>query len=141
ILVDEAQEAAAQPGALAVAQCRDRPAVDQDLAAGRTLEQTGDVQQSRLAAAGLADQGHDLAGAQFEADAAQHLEAAIALLEGACDAVEGEREILITHGAILRPVRSWCCARRDRRPRPATARWRRPRSTAPRRDRRVPASR
>ena len=63
------------------------------------------MQQGRLAAARLADQGDDLARPQVERDAAQHFEAAVALHEGALDVAQRQRKRRITHDAVLRPVR------------------------------------
>ena len=50
------------------------------------LQQTGDLEQGRLAGAARPDQGDDLAGADRQVDAAQHLEGTAGLLEPAPDA-------------------------------------------------------
>ena len=71
-LIDEADAVAAQAGALAIAESAAGPAVDDDLAGGRPLEQGGDVEQRRLAGAGWPDQGDELAGCQREIGAPEH---------------------------------------------------------------------
>ena len=52
--------------ALAIVQTGARSAVDDDLAAIRLLQQTGDVQKRRLAGPGRADQGNQLTGANLQ---------------------------------------------------------------------------
>ena len=105
IPVDEAQDPAAQSRPLAVIRFAGGLAIDDDVALVRPLQQAGDMQQCRLAAARLADQGDDLAGPQIQGNAAQHFEAPVALHEGALDVAQGQREFRITHDAVLRPVR------------------------------------
>ena len=63
-LIDKADGVAADAGAVLIRQARSRRAVDIDLAAGGRFQQARHMQQRGFARAGLADQGHDLAGLQ-----------------------------------------------------------------------------
>ena len=80
-LVDEAERAAPQQGAVLVGQAAAIAPLDQHGAAIGPLEQPGDMQQRRFAGARRADQRDDLAGPQREVDAVQHRQLGAALVE------------------------------------------------------------
>ena len=79
-LIDEAEGAAAQQGAVLVGQRAAIAALDQHRAAIRPLQQAGDMQHRRFAGPRRPDQGDNLAGLECEVDAVQHrqLDAALA---------------------------------------------------------------
>ena len=80
-LIDEAERAAAQQGALLVRQPAAVAPLDQHRAAIGPLQQPGDVQQRRFSGARRADQRDDLAGQQREVHAVQHRQRDAALPE------------------------------------------------------------
>src|SRR5919197_2200259 len=71
LLEDEADPGRPNGGELAVFQLGDGEAGDRDPATGRPLERPHQVEEGRLAGAGGADDGHELAGADAEANALQ----------------------------------------------------------------------
>src|SRR5579872_1170404 len=104
VLVDEAEKLASQRRALAIAKFAGGLAVHHDIAAVGPLQQACDVQQGRLATAGLPDQGNDFAGPQLERGAPQYFQPAIALDERAAYFAQNQRRFPITHGEALPPV-------------------------------------
>src|SRR3546814_8317075 len=97
ILVDEADALAPRHGAGGLAHAAAILAADDDTAVARPFQQAGNVQQRRLARAGRAEQGHDLAALYGKVDAAQHLDALAALAEGTADILQAEH---VRHGAL-----------------------------------------
>ena len=74
-LEDEADLAVAERRQIALVHRRQRLAAEPDLAGGRTVERTEDVQQGALADAGLADDHDLLAGVHVQVELAQHFDA------------------------------------------------------------------
>ena len=78
----------------------DAPPIHQDLAGGRLLEPRDDAQHGRLAAAGGADQAHELALCDGRINAAERLDLAIARGEALGDATQRYvRPYYLTHDA------------------------------------------
>ena len=78
----------------------DAPPIHQDLAGGRLLEPRDDAQHGRLAAAGGADQAHELALCDGRINAAERLDLAIARGEALGDATQRYvRPHYLTHDA------------------------------------------
>ena len=94
-LIDEADLRAAHAGALAVAELDAIDAVDHHGAAIGAFEQSGDVQQRRLARARGPEQGNGLAGIKRGGRALEHLDDARALGISALQVLKVKRRRLI----------------------------------------------
>jgi hypothetical protein len=90
-LIDKAERAAAQQGAVLVRKAAAVAALDEDRAAVRAFEEAGDVQHRRFAGARGADQRDDLAGSEREVDAVEHRELDPALAKHLADRAQFER--------------------------------------------------
>src|SRR6185503_3785186 len=69
--------------------------LEKHVAAGRLRQPRDDVEQRRLAAAGVADDGDVFALADFQRDVTQHLAAQLSLAEGLADVFD--LQILVFH--------------------------------------------
>ena len=90
-LIDEAERAAAQQGAVLVGQSAAVAVPDHHRAAIRPLQQPGDMQHRRFAGARRPDQRDDLAGVERQIDAVQHGDRDRALAEGLAHRAQFER--------------------------------------------------
>src|SRR4029453_18801329 len=113
LLEDEADRARAEGGELSIGELGRVLAVDQDLAAARSLERAGDVEQGRLARAGWPGDRHQFAVRDPQVDAAQRLHVAGI---GLGDPAQLERECRCGVRRSLGPV-SRICARGGTTPR------------------------
>ena len=90
VLEDVADAAAAQCGQGAPAGASECRAVDEDLALGRAVQATGQVEQGRLARPGRAHDGDQLAGPDGQGDAGQGVDGGVAGAVGAVDVAQFE---------------------------------------------------
>src|SRR5690348_11248741 len=91
--------------AAVVATALDHATVDGNAATGRCVEAHGDAQGRRLAAAGRADQRHDLAVAYGEADAVKRLHVVRLALDAQREALGHVNEGYFTHTCSLSSFR------------------------------------
>src|SRR5262249_15245972 len=90
-LEDEADPPPAQQGALAFGEAAELGAVETDLAAVGGLDAGDQIEQRGFAGAAAAEQDHQLAAADLEVEAGQHLVLAAAFAEGFGDLAQDDQ--------------------------------------------------